>query len=151
MVVAIDVRGCAVRLREDERDGKRENSPSATGSTSRFEEGTREPARVDDVGEERIAESAKPEEAIEDIGILTSVGALHQIHFPHGILCLPGIHRAVDSHFRLTSRQTAERGPVALIDQVGDVVAKRFTPCVVRHPAKRLLVDSNRGAPGPRT
>ena len=64
-------------------------------------------------------------------------------------LCLPGIHRAVDRSFRLSSRQTAGRGPVALIDQVRDVVAIRETPCVVRHPTKLLLVDSSRGAAGP--
>ena len=55
-IVPIDVRRGTVIVCEDERDGKRENSPSAPGSTHRFEEGTREPARVHDVGEERIAE-----------------------------------------------------------------------------------------------
>src|SRR5262245_47848474 len=94
--IAVDVSGDTVIVGEDERYGKRQDASPAPRTEHRLEERAREPTRFGDVGEKRIAETTKPEERIEDIGIRTRVRPLDDVELLQALLRLPGRERAVD-------------------------------------------------------
>ena len=62
VVVAIDVRGVAREIIEDERDGEGEDPAPPSRPSHGLEERPRQPAGLNNVGEERISGSAEAEE-----------------------------------------------------------------------------------------